>query len=43
MFNESSALVLIWAKRVKEDEFTRDEVPMLSNLKDMVLKVLDGK
>lgn len=41
MFNESSGLVQIWAKNVRNGNYTREQVPTLSNLQTVVYAVLD--
>lgn len=41
MFNENSGLVLVWVSLIKEGKYTIDDVPNLSNLKEMVIKVLE--
>lgn len=40
MFNENSIVVKVWIRNVKEGSYTREQVPELSNLRDMVLSVL---
>ena len=40
MFNENSIVVKVWVKNVKEGSYTREQVPELSNLRDVVLDVL---
>lgn len=40
MFNENSIVVKVWVKNIKEGSYTREQVPELSNLRDMVLSVL---
>lgn len=42
MFDQTSALVQIWARNVKEGNYTREQVPALSNLREMVFAVLDA-
>lgn len=42
MFTTESALVQIWARNVREDKYTREQVPNLSNLRKMVCTVLDA-
>lgn len=39
--NENSGLVKIWARNIKEGNITREDVPNLSNLREIVFKVLD--
>ncbi|WP_016994880.1 hypothetical protein [Lysinibacillus boronitolerans] len=41
MFNESSGLVGIWCNFVKANPDKREQVPNLSNLRDVVYKKLD--
>jgi len=41
MFTTESALVGIWARNVREGNYKREQVPKLSNLKEMVFEVLD--
>lgn len=43
MFNEKSGLVQLWVKNVKDEnsEYTREQVPALSNLRTVVFAVLD--
>ncbi len=41
MFDESSQLVKTWVFLVKQGTYTRDQVPKLSNLQEMVYTVLD--
>lgn len=43
MFTVDSALVKLWAKYVGNGIYTRDQVPNLSNLREMVFAVLDGE
>jgi hypothetical protein len=40
MFSENSIVVKVWVKNVKEGSYTREQVPELSNLRDVVLDVL---
>ena len=41
MFNENSQLVKTWVRLVKAGTYTREQVPNLSNLKEVVGTVLD--
>lgn len=41
MFTINSGLVTIWARAVTNEVYTRDQVPKLSNLQEMVYQVLD--
>ena len=43
MFTENSALVLIWVRNVKNGNYTREQVPNLANLREIVLAVLDDE
>ena len=40
MFTVNSGLVLVWAGLIRAGRYTEDQVPALSNLKDMVHAVL---
>ena len=40
-FDENSRLVKMWVERVKEGTYTREQVPKLFNLRDVVWGVLD--
>ncbi|WP_176713714.1 hypothetical protein [Pseudobacillus wudalianchiensis] len=42
MFTVESALVQIWARNVQNGNYEREQVPKLSNLQEMVYKVLDA-
>lgn len=42
MFTVNSGLVAIWARNVKNGNYTREQVPKLSNLREMVFQVLDA-
>lgn len=39
-FNENSGLVKVWVTLVKKGVYSIDQVPALSNLKEIVTKVL---
>ena len=41
MFDENSQLVKTWVRLVKAGTYTRDDVPNLSNLREVVGNVLD--
>lgn len=41
MFNENSVVVKTWVNKVKSGEYTLDQVPRISNLKDMVVSELN--
>lgn len=40
MFNENSGLVKTWVDLIKKGQYTIEEVPNLSNLREVVAKVL---
>ena len=40
-FTENSALVKVWVRLVTDGEYTREEVPNLANLREVVWAVLD--
>ena len=40
MFNKDSALVQIWVRLIKNQTYTSDDIPNLSNLKEIVITVL---
>lgn len=42
MFNENSGLVKIWIRNIDEGNVTREQVPKLSNLQEVVYKILDA-
>ncbi len=42
MFVTDSALAQIWARNVKDGNYTREQVPNLSNLRVVVYEILDG-
>ena len=41
MFSTDSALVKIWARNVLNGRYDREQVPKLSNLREMVFELLD--
>ena len=41
MFTTESALVKIWARNVMNGNYTREQVPNLSNLQECVYQLLD--
>ncbi len=41
MFTIESALVQIWKRNVENGNYTREQVPNLSNLREMVFTILD--
>lgn len=43
MFTESSGLVQIWVRSVREGKVAREQVPNLSNLQEIVYEVLDAE
>lgn len=43
MLTENSALVQLWAKWINKKGYTREQVPNLSNLREMVYAVLDAE
>lgn len=40
MFTKDSALVQIWVRNIGNGKYTREQVPQLSNLREMVYEVL---
>ena len=42
MFNENSGLAKTWANLVKQGLYTLDQVPNLSNLREIVQKMVEG-
>lgn len=42
MFNENSGLVKIWVRNIQEGNYTREQVPNISNLRAVVYEVLDA-
>lgn len=43
MFNENSGLVQIWYRNVKDGTVTREQVPKLSNLQEVIYALLDAE
>lgn len=41
MFTRNSALVKIWVRRIKNGENSRDQLPTLFNLREVVEEILD--
>lgn len=41
MFTTDSALVKIWVRNIQNGNYTREQVPNLSNLREVVFAVLD--
>lgn len=42
MFNENSGLVQLWVKNIRAENYTREQVPSLSNLREAVYGALDS-
>lgn len=42
MFNHNSGLVKVWVSLVMQGAYTLEQVPVLSNLKEMVYEVVMG-
>jgi hypothetical protein len=40
MFNENSGLVKLWVQNIKDGKYTKEQIPNLSNLREVVLSVL---
>lgn len=43
MFNEESQIVKTWVRLVKEGVYTKEQIPKLSNLRDVVNQVLEAE
>ena len=43
MFNEESQIVKTWVRLVKEGVYTKEQIPKLSNLRDVVNKALEAE
>lgn len=43
IFTKDSQLVKIWVSLVQNGTYTRDQVPKLYNLQEVVFQVLDGE
>lgn len=41
MFSENSIIVKSWVELIRKGTFTRDQVPALGNLKEIVCSILD--
>lgn len=41
-FNKNSGLVYVWVSLIMAGTYTREQVPALSNLKEVVFEVLDS-
>lgn len=42
MFNKDSGLVKVWVNLIKQGVYTIEQVPNLSNLREVVASVLEG-
>lgn len=42
MFNKDSGLVKAWVNLIKQGAYTIEQVPNLSNLREVVVSVLEG-
>ena len=42
MFNEESYIVKVWVRNVAEKGYLREDVPAISNLQEIVYRILDG-
>lgn len=42
MFNKDSGLVKVWVNLIKQGTYTIEQVPNLSNLREVVASVLEG-
>lgn len=40
MFNENSGLVQVWLRLIRNNQYTIAQVPNISNLKEVVIKLL---
>lgn len=43
MFTKDSYLVQLWARKVREGDVSREQVPKLSNLQEVVYALLDAE
>lgn len=43
MFSKESVVVQAWVRQIKKEAVKREDVPSLSNLRDVVLSILDIK
>ena len=43
MFNEESQIVKTWVRLVKDGAYTKEQIPKLSNLRDVVNQVLEAE
>ena len=42
MFNKDSGLVKVWVNLIEQGVYTIEQVPNLSNLREVVVSVLEG-
>jgi len=42
MFNKNSAIVQIWIRLIESDKKTLEDVPELSNLKEVITEIIKG-
>lgn len=42
MFNKNSGLVKIWVSLIQKGVYTKDDVPAIENLREVVISVLGG-
>lgn len=42
-FNKESGLVNVWVKLVQNGTYTRDQVPKMFNLQEVVAEILDAQ
>lgn len=40
MFDENSALVKVWVKLINENQYTKDQIPNIQNLREIVLSLI---
>lgn len=40
MFNENSGLVQLWLRLIKNNEYTVNQIPNISNLRAVILAIL---
>lgn len=43
VFTEESAIVQTWVRLVNNATYTRDQIPALGNLREVVIRILDKK
>lgn len=43
MFNKDSGLVQVWVNLITNNIYTRDKIPNISNLREIVLTILDER